>query len=199
MSVQSDQGANVQPDQDDNSTDVHAQDGKTEVTVAGKSYSSLADIAQDYESLHKEFHKRNQEKSVSKEVPKDTASLEAALTELGFAKKADLDALQRKQHRENLVDSNPQLKGKGDLLEILERENPGVAIEDLIEKYGLAKKDKLRLAKSSGELMGSNERGGSDMASDLQKVKSGTMKLSEFNTKYKIQKVSGLVKQRRLQ
>lgn len=155
MTVQSDQDLTEAQSQDQGSQDpTQGQPVQEKITVAGKEYSSLGELAKDYESLNKQFHKKSQ--------PEDTEVLQAkeALKSLGVATLEDLQELQRKQADESklqgIVMMNPDLGDKVEEIKDLMNlpKNQGKAIEDVIAQYGLKPSDKLIKAKSVGDFVG---------------------------------------------
>jgi hypothetical protein len=162
MTVQSpDQGLNeVQPNDQGSPTEVQTPTEKATVTVNGTDYSSLEDIAKDYESLSKEFHKRNQAKPQPAEEPPEVAQARETLKSLGFVDKADLDSRESKMADELKLQAillrNPDLTSKeGTLKELMSLpSNQGKAIEDIIVEFNLKPNDKLVKAKTSGPIVG---------------------------------------------
>jgi len=206
MNTQSDQGKSVQSDQGTQDTDAETLKEKAVVTVGGKSYSNLEDMAKDYTSLTKEFHKRNQDNTKAEAAEEIKASgvenvevLLEAFQKAGFATKDDIHALEQKRHRNSLVENTPELAGKTEMLETLQKAHPDMAIEDIIEKYGIAKKDKLKAARATGDVMGdSGRRRPTGVEEDLASLKSGKMTRDDFRKKHNVKGMTGLTKTKKI-
>lgn len=129
----------------------------------------------------------------------DVNALVEALKQAGFATKEDIDAYRSDQTLTALVQNNPELRGKEEAIKVLQSQHPDMAVEDVIEKYGLAKKDKLTLARTSGDVMGNSTRAQTTIQDDVAKLKAGTMTLADFNKKHNVGRSgSNLVKTRRI-
>lgn len=159
MTVQStDQGQDekveVQSQDQGGQDQSQGQSVQEKVTVAGKEYDSLADLAKDYENLTKEFHKRNKEESPEVKEMKDT------LKQLGVVTTEDLEDLKAQQASEaklsTILSRNPDLASKEQEIRDLMAlpSNQGKAVEDIIVKYNLKSKDKLVRAKTAGSFVG---------------------------------------------
>lgn len=196
MTVQSDQGDDVVQ------SDQGGQDaGKDQVTIAGRTYSNINELAKDYESLQKEFTKKSQSGTTvvdpkADEAKKMVEAMMPFLKEAGIATREDLSSREKDQRLEEITSSVPALAGKKELLQVLQEKHPDKAIEDVIEMYGLAKKDKIAAAHSTGDFLGTTNRGSKELnANDIANMTSE--QFAAFEKKNGIgQKRMGMVKER---
>lgn len=150
-SVQLDQGSQGQS---------QAQMTQERVAVAGKEYSSLAELAKDYDALNKEFHKRNQSKPVQQESSSELEDAKRALKELGVVTRDELEAIEARRAQDSHIDAvlyrNPDLsERKDEIRELMSlSSNQNMAVEDVIAKYNLKPSNKLARAKSGGDIVG---------------------------------------------
>jgi hypothetical protein len=157
--IQSDQGGDAVQSDDQGSDNTEAQAYKqVEVKVAGKTYSSLEDMAKDYESLNKEFHKRNTTKPEPQVVRSDEQ-----LDELGQIADLMMPELVKRgittsdeMKLQTLLAFNPDLKDREQELRDLANlsHNRDKAYEDIVAHYGFKSSDKLNRAKMQGDLRG---------------------------------------------
>ena len=169
MTVQSDQGDETIVQSDQGSQDDGNQDASQfSVTVAGRTYTDPQELAKDYGTLHKKFHAKNQvgttvEDPKAEEAKKMVEAMMPFLKEAGIATREDLTSREREKRLEELTDSVPALAGKTELLKVLQEKHPDKAIEDIVEMYNLAKKDKIAAAKGSGDFIGTSNRGNKEV------------------------------------
>lgn len=157
--IQSDQGGDAVQSDDQGSDNTEAQATKqVEVKVAGKTYSSIEDMAKDYENLNKEFHKRNTTKP-EQQAPRS----EEQLNELGQIADLMMPELVKRgittsdeMKLQTLLAFNPDLKEKEQELRDLANlpHNKGKAYEDIVAHYGFKSSDRLARAKMQGDLVG---------------------------------------------
>lgn len=204
MTVQSDQGDDIIVQSDQGSQDGDQGESQSTVTVAGRTYTNMSELAKDYESLQKKFTQKSQsgttvEDPKAEEAKKMVEAMMPFLKEAGIATREDLTSREREKRLEELTDSIPALAGKTELLKVLQEKHPDKAIEDIVEMYNLAKKDKIAAAKGSGDFIGTSNRGIKDIKpEDFANMTSEQLAAWEKKQGIRTSGAMGMVKDRTL-